>query len=67
MVLKLYSFEQSGNGKRVALILHEKGIPFEFHVVDPFKGEHKAPQFLEKQPFGSVPYLVCAPFFLEDV
>jgi glutathione S-transferase len=59
MVLKLYSFEQSGCGKRVATVLHEKGVPFEFHPIDAMKGEHKSAAFLEKQPFGSVPYIVC--------
>ena len=31
--------------------------PFEFHPIDFAKGEHKAPAFLQRQPFGQVPYL----------
>jgi len=56
MVLKLYSFPRSACGQRVAVILNEKGIPFEFHAME--FGEQKMPEYLEKQPFGQVPYIV---------
>lgn len=58
MVLKLYGFTLSTCTKRVATVLHEKNIPFEFHNVDLMKGENKAPDFKAKQPFGQVPYIV---------
>jgi glutathione S-transferase len=58
MVLKLYGNPGSTCTKRIAVVLYEKKIPFELHVIDFTKGEHKAPAFLEKQPFGQVPYLV---------
>jgi len=58
MVLKLYSAARSTCGQRVAMVLNEKGVPFELNVIDLTKGEHKAPEFVEKQPFGQVPYLV---------
>ncbi|KAF5371759.1 hypothetical protein D9758_003514 [Tetrapyrgos nigripes] len=57
MVLKLYGNPQSTCTKRVAVVLYEKKIPFELVVIDLFKGEHKAPTFLEKQRFGQVPYI----------
>lgn len=58
MVLKLYGFDIATCGKRVAVVLHEKNIPFEFHQVDLYKREHQTPEYKAKQPFGQVPYLV---------
>jgi len=58
MVIKLYGLHPSSNVLRVALILHEKNVPFEFVRVDMAKGEHKSSDYLEKQPFGQVPYIV---------
>lgn len=57
MVLTLYGNPQSTCTKRVAVVLHEKQVPFKFVAIDFAKGEHKSPAFLEKQPFGQVPYL----------
>ncbi|THU83596.1 hypothetical protein K435DRAFT_569406, partial [Dendrothele bispora CBS 962.96] len=56
MVLKLYGSPTSTCSRRVATILHEKHIPYEFVHVDMMKGEHKSPSHLEKQLFGQVPY-----------
>lgn len=57
MVLKLHGAAASTCGKRVGFILHEKQIPFELVTVDWASGEHKTPAWLEKQPFGQVPYI----------
>ncbi|KAJ2928734.1 hypothetical protein H1R20_g8379, partial [Candolleomyces eurysporus] len=57
MVLKLYGWPKSTCTQRVAMVLHEKNVPFEFVMVDLFKGESKTPQYLEHQPFGQVPYI----------
>jgi glutathione S-transferase len=57
MVLKLYGSPNSTCTKRVAVILHEKKVPFEFFPIDFGKKEHKDPEYLKKQPFGQVPYL----------
>ncbi|EAU83301.1 glutathione S-transferase [Coprinopsis cinerea okayama7 len=57
MVLKLYAAPLSTASLRVAQVLHEKEVPFEFHPVDLQKKEQKAPEYLEKQPFGQVPYI----------
>jgi glutathione S-transferase len=56
MVLKLYGSPVS---RLVAFVLREKEVPFEFVPVDLSKKEHKSPEYLEKQPFGQVPYIVC--------
>ncbi|KAF6745278.1 thioredoxin-like protein [Ephemerocybe angulata] len=57
MVLKLYAAPASTASLRVALILHEKEVPFEFHPIYLRNREQKGPDFLEKNPFGQVPYI----------
>ena len=58
MVLKLYSTTGSACAQRVAVVLNEKGIPFELSLVDAANGEHKGAEYLKKQPFGQIPYIV---------
>ncbi|EGO03794.1 hypothetical protein SERLA73DRAFT_175443 [Serpula lacrymans var. lacrymans S7.3] len=57
MTLKLYGMALSTNTQRVTVVCHEKNIPFELVKVDLFANEHKSAGFLEKQPFGQVPYI----------
>ncbi|RXW17231.1 hypothetical protein EST38_g8625 [Candolleomyces aberdarensis] len=52
MVLTLYGNPQSTCTGRVATVFHEKQVPFKFVAIDFAKGEHKTPEFIEKQPFG---------------
>ncbi|KAJ2914182.1 hypothetical protein MD484_g6233, partial [Candolleomyces efflorescens] len=52
MVLTLYGNPQSTCTKRVATVFQEKQVPFKFVAIDFAKGEHKAPEFVAKQPFG---------------
>ncbi|CAA7269449.1 unnamed protein product [Cyclocybe aegerita] len=66
MVFKLYGSPISTCTKRVALVLHEKQVPFEFHPIDFSKGEHKAPEFVKHQPFGQVPYIDDDGFILYE-
>ncbi|EAU83309.1 glutathione S-transferase [Coprinopsis cinerea okayama7 len=66
MVLKLYGWSKSTCTQRVATTLHEKKVPFEFVMVDLFKGESKTPEYLMKQPFGQVPYLDDDGFILYE-
>ena len=56
MVLKLHGVAFATCTKRVALVLAEKKVPFEFVTVD--FGSIKSPEYREKQPFGQIPYLV---------
>lgn len=58
MVLTLYGAPQSTCTQRVALVLTEKEVPFKLVPINFAKGEHKAPGFIAKQPFGQVPYIV---------
>ncbi|KAF5342695.1 hypothetical protein D9611_002058 [Ephemerocybe angulata] len=57
MVLTLVGSPISTCTKRVVAVFLEKQVPFKFVPIDFTKGEHKAPAFMEKQPFGQVPYL----------
>ncbi|KAJ7111013.1 glutathione S-transferase [Mycena epipterygia] len=66
MVLKLVGFHVSTCTRRVAAVLAEKKVPFEFVPVDLTKGEHKAPSFVANQPFGQVPYIDDDGFILYE-
>jgi hypothetical protein len=57
MVVKLYGFPVSTATRRVAQILHEKRVPFEFIALDRGANEQKKPEHLARQPFGQVPVL----------
>ena len=62
MVFKLYGIYRSPWVRLVAAVLKEKQIPFELIPVDLANGEQKTPDYLEKHPFGQVPYIVCDSF-----
>ncbi|KAJ7046400.1 glutathione S-transferase [Mycena alexandri] len=57
MVLKLYAVSISTCTRRTATVFHELKVPFELIEVDWRNRAHKTAEFLEKQPFGQVPYL----------
>ena len=59
MVLKLYGVYGSPWVRLVVTVLLEKQVPFELVSVDFASGEHKSPEYLEKHPFGQIPYIVC--------
>ncbi|KAJ7495340.1 glutathione S-transferase [Mycena latifolia] len=58
MVLKLYgpTFTAGGTGL-VAMVLAEKQLPFELVFVNMHAQEHKADDYITKQPFGQLPVL----------
>ncbi|THU92468.1 glutathione S-transferase [Dendrothele bispora CBS 962.96] len=64
MVLKLYGNPISIATKRVAVVLHEKKIPYELVAIDFAK--IKEPEVLVKQPFGQIPYLDDDGFILYE-
>ncbi|KAF9499089.1 glutathione S-transferase-like protein [Pleurotus eryngii] len=66
MVLKLYGSPGSTCTKKVATVLIELNVPFELVPIDMMKREHKAPQYLEKHPFGKVPYIDDGGFILYE-
>ena len=62
MVLKLYGIYRSPWVRLVAAILilwTKKQVQFELVSVNYADREHKTPEFLEKHPFGQIPYTVC--------
>ncbi|PFH48312.1 hypothetical protein AMATHDRAFT_150200 [Amanita thiersii Skay4041] len=66
MVLKLYGFSTSAATRRVAVVLLEKQVPFEFCVVRLDKGEQRSETNLKHQPFGQVPYIDDDGFILYE-
>ncbi|KAJ7212786.1 glutathione S-transferase [Mycena rebaudengoi] len=65
-ILKLYGLPKATSTWRVATVLHELKVPFELILVDLLKGEHKTPEYLEKQPFGQIPYIDDDGFILYE-
>ncbi|KAK7026193.1 glutathione S-transferase [Favolaschia claudopus] len=56
-ILKLYGWPESTATWRVAIVLHEAKVPFEFVNVNILNADYKTPEYLEKQPFGQIPYI----------
>ncbi|KAJ7123386.1 glutathione S-transferase [Mycena epipterygia] len=65
-ILKLYGHTQATCTRRVATVLHELKVPFELIAVDVANSEHKSPAYLEKQPFGQIPYIDDDGFILYE-
>ena len=55
--MKLYDYPGAPNPRRVRVVAAEKGIALEHVTVDMGKREHKAPQFIQKNPSGKIPVL----------
>jgi len=55
--MKLYEMTAAPNPRRVRIFLAEKGITVPLVQIDMRKGEHKAPEFLKKNPSGKIPVL----------
>jgi glutathione S-transferase len=56
--MKLYSFAESGNAYKCALVLEMTGTDWEPVFVDFFKGEARSPEFRKINEMGEVPVLV---------
>ena len=58
-MLKIYDFKGFPNPTRVRIALAEKGLTdrVEFVTIDVPAGEHKRPEFLARNPAGTVPVL----------
>jgi glutathione S-transferase len=55
--MKLYDATAAPNPRRVRVFLAEKGIEVPLVQVDMGKGEHRSPEFLQKNPSGKIPVL----------
>ena len=65
-MLKVYHHPRSTYARRVMIALLEKHIPHEAVLVDMAAKEHKAPQFLAKNPYGRVPVIDDGGFVLYE-
>jgi GSH-dependent disulfide-bond oxidoreductase len=48
----------TANGVKPVILLEEMGMPYQYHVVNLMKGEHRSPELLAINPLGKVPMLV---------
>ncbi len=55
--MKLYDYKAGPNPRRVRIFLAEKGVDVPLVEVDILKREQKDPEFLAKNPIGSIPVL----------
>ncbi len=55
--MKLYDFTMAPNPRRVRIFLAEKGIQVPVEQVNIASGEHKQPDYLAKNPMGTLPTL----------
>src|ERR1700709_1196478 len=58
MTLELYHAAYSTCSQKVRLVLAEKGLTFESHLVNLAAKEHLTPEYLSLNPNGVVPTLV---------
>ncbi|KAJ7284353.1 thioredoxin-like protein [Mycena rebaudengoi] len=65
-ILKLYGMPASTCTRRVGTVLHELKVPFKLIEVNVLKGEHQSSAFLEKNPFGQIPYIDDDGFILYE-
>ncbi|KAJ7286431.1 glutathione S-transferase [Mycena rebaudengoi] len=65
-ILKLYGASNATCTRRVATVLYELKVPFELIEIKFAEGEHKSPAYLEKQPFGQIPYIDDDGFILYE-
>lgn len=55
--MKLYDYKAGPNPRRVRIFLAEKGIEVPLVHTDIMQREQKSPEFLKKNPIGSIPVL----------
>jgi glutaredoxin len=55
--MKLYDLKTGTNTRRVRIFLAEKGVKLSTVEVDMMKGENKNPDYLSKNPMGTMPLL----------
>ncbi len=55
--MKIYDFPFAPNPQKVRVFLAEKGLAIRLVMVDLLKGENRTPEFLAKNPMGSLPVL----------
>ena len=66
MPVHFYWFSGSCNSWRVQLALELKGIPYESHLLEFSKREHKTPEYLALNPRGKVPTIRDGDYTLSE-
>lgn len=56
-MINLYSWDTS-NGRKIAILLEELQLPYNFHPINIGKGEQFSPAFLQINPNGKIPAIV---------
>lgn len=56
-MIHLYDNSDSGNGYKIRLLLAQLGVPYGWTDLDIFSGASRTPEFLAKNPNGSIPTL----------
>ncbi len=54
---RLYGYWRSSASYRVRIALNLKGLDYEYVAIDLRSGQHRAPDYLRRNPQGLVPYL----------
>ncbi|CAF1556123.1 unnamed protein product [Rotaria sp. Silwood1] len=62
-VIVVYGMTLSTATQRVLATLIEKSLDYELKVINLMNGEHLTPEYLQKQPFGTIPTLIDADGF----
>lgn len=57
-MIKLFACLGSGNCFKPWLAMTQLGVPFELVLIDVLQGEQKAPEYLQINPLGVVPFLL---------
>jgi glutathione S-transferase len=55
--MKIYDFTQAPNPRRVRIFLAEKGVTVPFEQVNIAAGDNRKPEFIAKNPMGTLPVL----------
>ena len=65
-MITLYDIPPSGNCHKVRLLLNMLGLPYQTVSVNLAAGEHRAPEYLSRNPFGQVPTLTDGDITIRD-
>ena len=63
MVVKIFGSAMATCTMRVLVVAKELKVPVELVGVNFATAEHKSPEYLKKQPFGQMPYIVSIAWF----
>lgn len=65
-MLALYTTPLSANGRKVLAVSRQLGLETELHLVNVYRGEGRAPEYLAINPAGKIPALVDGALTLSE-